>query len=207
LAISARGLRLPEEVAVPGPEPVDPPIADEELVESSRKGDLEAFEQLFERYGPRMKSVAANLLGSAQDAEDAVQEAFLKMFRAAASFRRGARFSTWLYRILVNTCYDQLRTRRRRPEGAGLVDATRARFQLPAGVSDHPLRLELEDSLTRLPERARTVFLLSAVEGLTHREIGEILGVSEATSRTLLFEARRALQRLLGAGGAGEIRA
>jgi RNA polymerase sigma-70 factor (ECF subfamily) len=202
----ARVLRPPEEVAVPGPGPDAPPIADEELLESSRGGDLAAFERLFERHGARMKSIAANLLGSAQDAEDAVQESFLKVYRGAASFRGGARFSTWIYRILVNTCYDQVRRRRRRPEGT-LTDVTDARFEPPSPGSDHPLRLALEQSLARVPERPRTVFLLSAVEGFTHREIGEILGVPEATSRTLLFEARRELQRLLQDGRTDEARA
>ncbi len=154
-----------------------------------------------------MKSIAANLLGSATDAEDAVQESFLKVHRGAASFRGGARFSTWIHRILLNTCYDQLRRHRRRPEGNARADSFDEAFDPPAAGSDHPLRLELEDSLARVPEKPRTVFLLCAVEGLTHREVGEILGIPEATSRTLLFEARRELQRLLEGRRAREARA
>jgi RNA polymerase sigma-70 factor (ECF subfamily) len=145
-----------------------------------------------------MKSIACNLLGSASDAEDAVQETFLKVFRGAAAFRGGAQFSTWIYRILLNACLDARRRRRRRPED----DASDARLDLPSPAGDHRLRLELEDSVSRLPERPRTVFLLAAVEGFTHPEIGEILGIPEGTSRTLLFEARRELQRLLWPGRA-----
>jgi RNA polymerase sigma-70 factor (ECF subfamily) len=151
-----------------------------------------------------MKSIACNLLGSVSDAEDAVQETFLKVFRGAAAFRGTARFTTWVYRILLNACHDARRRRRRRPEGDDLREDSSARLDLPAPGQDHRLRLELEDSVARLPERTRTVFLLSAVEGFTHPEIGEILGIPEATSRTLLFEARRELQRLLWPGRSPE---
>ena len=148
-----------------------------------------------------MKSVAANLLRNPADAEDAVQDAFVKVFRGAAAFRGKARFSTWIYRILLNTCYDALRGRRRRP-----ADDSEARESEPARLAapavDHPLRLDLEESVAGLAEKPRTVFLLAAVEGFSHAEIGEILGVPEATSRTLLFEARRALQRSLWREGA-----
>ncbi len=158
-----------------------------------------------------MKSIAGNLLASASDAEDAVQESFLKVYRGAAAFRGSARFSTWIYRILINTCYDAMRRRERRPEGEAAASSSDsdARLDLPAAGPDHLLRLELEDALEQLPERPRTVFLLSAVEGLSHGEIAEVLGVPEATSRTLLFEARRQLQRLLwrGRGRARESRA
>jgi RNA polymerase sigma-70 factor (ECF subfamily) len=153
-----------------------------------------------------MKSIACNLLGSVSDAEDAVQDTFLKVFRGASAFRGTARFSTWVHRILLNACYDAGRRRKRRPEGTEAPESADARLDLPAPGADHPLRLELEDSVARLPERPRTVFLLSAVEGFTHSEIGEILGVPEGTSRALLFEARRQLQRLLWTGSPPEAR-
>ncbi len=191
---------LLEEVALPGSGPELPPIPEEELLESLRRGEGPAFERLYAAQAGRMKSIAFNLLGSVSDAEDAVQESFLKVHRGAGAFRAGARLSTWLYRILLNTCYDTMRRRRRRPEAEGNTAADGARLDVPAPGTDHPLRLELEDSLSRLPERLRTVFLLSAVEGLTHREIGDVLEIPEATSRTLLFDARRELQSLLWRG-------
>jgi RNA polymerase sigma-70 factor, ECF subfamily len=147
-----------------------------------------------------MKSIAMNLLGSAADAEDAVQEAFLKIHRSASGFRGGAALSTWAHRILVNACYDMMRRGRRRPEAPLPDDAA-----LPAPPErDHPLRLSLERALTRLEARERTAFLLCEVEGLSHRETAQILGVSENASRTLLFRAKRRLQRLLEPGGAAE---
>lgn len=145
-----------------------------------------------------MKSIAANLLGSVADAEDAVQETFLKVYRGAPGFRGGSAVTTWIYRILVNTCYDQIRRRSRRAEAP--LPAKLA-FASP-GESDHPLRLAIQAELSRLPASERAAFLLCEVEGFSHREAAEILEIPEATSRTLLFRARRRLQQALRATGA-----
>ena len=169
-------------------------------MEGLRQGSLPAFERLYTLHGDRMKSIAANLLGTTADAEDAVQEAFLKAYRAAPAFRAGASVATWLYRILVNACYDQLRGRRRRAESPSAESESLG--AVPAPQRDHPLRLAIESALATLPERERAAFLLCEVEGFSHREAGEILDVPEATSRTLLFRAKRQLQRGLTASGA-----
>ena len=145
-----------------------------------------------------MKSVALNLLASPADAEDAVQEAFLKVYRGAGRFRGGSTVATWLYRILVNTCYDLMRKGRRRPEAPLPARLAMA----PAREPDHPLRLSIEMALSRLPERERAAFLLCEVEGFSHREAGEILEVNENASRTLLFRAKRRLQESLRAADA-----
>lgn len=169
-----------------------------ELVEGCRQGSLPSFERLYEEHGTRMKSIARNLLGSVPEAEDAVQDAFLKVYRSLGRFRGGSSFSTWVYRILVNGCYDRLRSRRRnieRPMPARIALA-------PAGETDHPLRLAIEAAVSRLEERERAAFLLCEVEGFSHKEASEILEVSEESSRALLFKARRRLQQELRAGGA-----
>lgn len=182
------------------------PTGDETLLEGCRRGEVEAFERLYALHGARMKSIARNLLGHESDAEDAVQEAFLKIFRGAGSFRGSAAVSTWIYRILVNTCYDALRRRKRRsedslpaePAGGERGGAPGA----PAAPGDHPLRLAIEQGVARLKPRQRDVFLLAAVEGFSHREISQVLDIPEGTSRTLLFEAKRQLQQLLWDQGA-----
>jgi RNA polymerase sigma-70 factor (ECF subfamily) len=174
----------------------------DELIEGCRQGSLPAFERLYEEHGARMKSIARNLLGSVPEAEDAVQDAFLKVFRGLGRFRGGSSFSTWVYRILVNVCYDRLRSRRRRQ----IVERPMpTRIALaPAGETDHPLRLSIEAALSRLEERERAAFLLCEVEGFSHKEASGILEVSEGSSRALLFKARRRLQEQLRAGGAFE---
>jgi RNA polymerase sigma-70 factor (ECF subfamily) len=143
-----------------------------------------------------MKSVAMNLLGNTPDAEDAVQEAFLKLHRSLPGFKGESLLSTWLYRILVNTCYDMGRKRKRRPEPAPEPDAQETPDP-PAPASDHALRLTIERALDRLPEPQRSVFLLFEVEGFKHREIGEILDIPEGTSKHALFVAKRELQECI----------
>jgi RNA polymerase sigma-70 factor (ECF subfamily) len=169
-----------------------------ELLEGCRAGDLEAFEKLYEMHAARLKSIARNLLGNVGDAEDAVQEAFLKIYRGAKTFRGAAAFSTWTYRVLVNTCYDALRRRRSRPAADSLESAD-GRAPVAADPSaDHPMRLALEKAVALLKPSHRAVFLLFAVEGFTHGEIARILGIPEGTSKTFLFEAKKKLQRYLG---------
>lgn len=137
-----------------------------------------------------MKSVAYNLLGNRTDAEDAVQETFLKVHRSWDTFRGGASLSTWAFRILVNTCRDMGRKRKRRPIEDTGVDAGYS----PVSTAG----LELRRALDRLTERRRDVFLLYEVEGFKHAEIGAILEISEPMSKLLLFEAKRELRERLG---------
>lgn len=192
------GSRIAKEALLPESDRPDDQRNDAQFLEECRSGSVAAFERLYERHGARMKSIAANLLGSVTDAEDAVQDCFLKIYRGSSSFRGDARFSTWIYRVLVNSCYDMLRSSRRRPlETRSETKTYESDADPSAPVSDHPLRLSLEACVRDLDPRRRTAFLLFAVEGFTHREVGEILGVPEGTSKTLLFEARRELQRNL----------
>ena len=164
----------------------------------NRSVDPAALVALYETHGERMKSIAMNLLGRRADAEDAVQEAFLRMFRGASRFRGGAALSTWGYRILVNACHDMRRRSQRRPESPLPEDTAMASVR----SEDQALRISIEKALSRLEERERTAFVLCEIEGLSHREAGEVLDVPENTSRTLLFRAKRRLQRELRAGGA-----
>ncbi len=191
-----------KEVCLGEPEPPTPPAGtDEALLEGCRAGDLRAFEELYERQATRMKSIARNLLHDVADAEDAVQEAFLKIYRGAKTFRGGAAFSTWAYRVLVNTCYDSLRRRGSRPAGPSLDAADATPLAAPAGA-DHPLRLALETAVGRLNPKHRAVFLLFEVEGFSHNEISRILGIPEGTSKTFLFGAKKKLQRWLAPSAA-----
>ena len=155
--------------------------------------DVAAFEALFASHGARMKSVAYNMLGNRTDAEDAVQEAFLKAFRHRHSFRRGAQLWTWVFRILLNTCYDMGRRRAVRGTEEPIDEATPPLM----ARSDHATRFQLRRALADLSPIYREVFLLCEVEGYTHREAGEILDIPEGTSKGRLFEARRRLQEAL----------
>ncbi len=162
---------------------------DAELADACKRGNLRAFERLYQLHSGRMKSLAFHLLGSRADAEDSVQEAFLKVYRSVRGFEGHSSLSTWIYRILINCCYDVMRTQRRRAENS-------ARGDIPADAK-LPLKLALENAITSLNERQRIVFLMFEVEGLKHSEIAAILEVPEGTSRSWLFEAKRELKRML----------
>lgn len=148
------------------------------------------FEQLYRTHGERMKSIAYNHLGSVSDAEDAVQETFLKIHRAISTFTGEASFSTWAYRILINTCYDHLRKRKRRGDEESLDETPVERTA--SSVDD--TRMMLRRLLERLPEQRRSVFTLFEIEGLSHAEIAGILGISEANSKWILFSTKKQLQ-------------
>lgn len=158
--------------------------------------NVDAFEELYRTQGRRMKGLAFNMLGSAADAEDAVQEAFLRAYRSWPEFRGQASLSTWAFRILLNACYDIGRQRRKRREDDWQEDPARDR---PAPLHDHPLRATLEKAIGQLKPRQREVFLLFEVEGFKHGEIAEILQIPEGTSKATLFEAKRELRELISA--------
>lgn len=187
---------LPRNVKRSFPSAAAPPRTtaddDQRLARACAAGDTAVFEELYRRHGDRMKSIAWNHLGNASDAEDAVQETFLKVHRAAESYSGEAAFTTWLYRILVNTCYDMLRRRRRRIEETPIDDfvtVTRA-----AANVDDTKRMALRRMLDELPEQRRTVFFLFEIEGLSHAEIGEILDITEGNSKWILFSTKKQLQ-------------
>jgi RNA polymerase sigma-70 factor (ECF subfamily) len=166
---------------------------DAELAEACKQGNLRAFERLYQLHSARMKSLAFHLLGSHADAEDCVQEAFIKVYRAVHGFEGHSSLATWIYRILLNCCYDALRKRQRLAE-----DPAPAQFSSDSKV---PLKIALERALGLLNERQRTVFLMFEVEGLRHSEIASVFEVPVGTSRSWLFEAKCQLKRLLTEAG------
>lgn len=167
---------------------------DLELAESCKRGNLRAYELLYELHGARMKSLAFHLLRSRADAEDAVQEAFLKIYKSMKGFEGQSALSTWIYRILINCCYDAMRHKTRLAETEGKQESV--------AESKLPLKIALEKALSRLNDRQRLVFVMFEVEGLKHSEIAGILDAPEGTCRSWLFEAKRELKRMLMDGSA-----
>jgi len=165
---------------------------DLDLAAGCAGGDSDSFAEVYRRFGERMKSIAYNHLGNIADAEDAMQETFVKLHRAARGFTGQAAFSTWLYRILVNTCLDMLRKRRRRIQETPIDDALAG--GRAAMTVDDAKRMTLRKLLAALPEQRRSVFVLFEIEGLSHAEIGEILDISEGNSKWILFATKKQLQ-------------
>jgi RNA polymerase sigma-70 factor (ECF subfamily) len=182
---------------------VNPAVVNPEdaaLAAACQAGDLHAYERLYRLQGARMKNLARNLLGTNSDAEDAVQETFLKVQRSIASFRGQSSFVTWTFRILVNTCHDLRRSRMRRKE---IVPEEREEGTMPAeprAPGGNPsLKLALERAIARLTRHQRDVFLLYEVEEFHHAEIAEMLEISETASKNTLFQAKKNLRQVLEA--------
>ncbi len=172
--------------------------ADDALVERCRRGELGAFEELYNQHAPRLYNLAQRMLGNTADAEDVVQDTFLLVHRRLDSFRGEAALGTWLYRLCVNQCLDRLRSRAGREAQATDSLDEPTRVWQPAARTDRPVdRMDLKSAIARLPEGSRSVFVLHDVEGLEHREIGRLLGISEGTSKSQLHKARLRLREIL----------
>jgi RNA polymerase sigma-70 factor (ECF subfamily) len=165
---------------------------DVRLARACADGDTGVFEEIYRLHSDRMKSIAYNHLGNISDAEDAVQETFLKLHRAASTYNGESAFGTWLYRVLINTCYDALRRRQRRIQEAPIDDVITT--ERAGGSVDDAKRITLRKMLAELPEQRRSVFLLFEVEGLSHAEIGQVLNITEGNSKWILFATKKQLQ-------------
>jgi RNA polymerase sigma-70 factor, ECF subfamily len=186
-------------------------LEDSALAAACQRGEMDGYERLYALQGARMKNLARNILGSSLDGEDAVQETFLKIQRSIGSFRGQSSFVTWVFRILVNTCYDARRRRLRKKEFPQQHEPDdSAPAPEPRAPSAHPsLRLALERALGELTRHQRDVFLLYEVEGFRHSEIAQMLEITEAASKNSLFQAKKNLRQKLEpprAGSAGGLR-
>ena len=167
------------------------------LAAACQAGQMHGYERLYSLHGRRMKSIARNLLGSASEAEDAVQETFLKVQRSIGTFRGQSSFVTWTFRILINTCYDVRRSRMRKKE-VSQEGTEETPLPEPKAPGAHPsLKLALERALRQLTDHQRQVFLLYEVEGFRHAEIAGMLEITETASKNTLFQAKKNLRTML----------
>jgi RNA polymerase sigma-70 factor (ECF subfamily) len=172
------------------------------LIRAAQKGDQAAFEELVRSYDQSVLGLAMNLLRSPEDARDAYQEAFLRVYRNLQSFRFDCSFYTWLYRIVTNICLDHLRRRKiRREEATGEVlpiREDRAAADPERSVLNSELGSRISAALERLTPRERMVFELRHYQGMRLRTIGEILETSEEAAKNCLFRATQKMRAGLG---------
>lgn len=171
------------------------------LIERCRNGDLGAFEELYRTHAGRLYSVALRLLGNPADAEDLLQEIFLAAHRKLDTFRGESALGTWLYRLATNLCLDHLRSRSGRSRQlTDPIDDEQGLFDLGSSTlaEQTVTKMDLERALARLPEGCRAAFVLHDIEGLEHREVAEVLGVAEGTSKSQVHKARLKLRGMLG---------
>lgn len=157
-------------------------------------GDEHAFRALYRRHTPALYAFACRLMGGeSSEVEDIIQDAWLRAVRGLGEFGWRSSLRTWLSSIVLNCCRERWRES---PEVTGVA------ADAPAAEGDLHLRMDLEAALAALPPRYRAVLVLHDVEGYTHDEIAERLGIQPGTSKSQLFHARRALrERLSGNSG------
>jgi len=165
-----------------------------EAVERVRAGDAAAFQRIVDATSARLVRLAARMLGNVIDAEDVVQEAYVKAYRGlmAGEFDGRANVSTWLYRIVTNQSIDAMRSRKRRPQPTDLADESTSDL---ASAEMKLALAELSDWMSDLPPDQKAALVLKAVEGLTSPEIAEVLQCSEGAVEQRLVRARGALRK------------
>ena len=158
------------------------------LIERASNGDTRAFENIYRRHAPSVYGLCLRLASSTAEAQDCTQETFIRAWHALASFRGQSRLATWLHRIAVNEVLGRKRRSSTEHRHLSAVDPGKRHT-----VDDSGTVRDLEQAITRLPERAREIFVLHAVYGYTHEEIAEMLSVTIATSKTQTHRARKLL--------------
>jgi RNA polymerase sigma-70 factor (ECF subfamily) len=183
-------------------------VSDLALVRRSQKEDMDAYDELVRRYQERIYATVYHMTSNHEDANDLVQETFIKAFRALKSFKGDSSFYTWIYRIAVNKTINFLKQRKNRvhmslndmdfnaendPELVALASDKTPRRDL--NLSE--LQEKLNGAMLKLSEHHRMVVTLHDIQGLSHEEIGEIMGCNIGTVRSRLFYARQQLQAYL----------
>ena len=181
--------------------------SDQQLVQRVQAGDKSAFDLLVRKYQHRVLKLVSRFVSDAAEAEDVAQEAFIKAYRALASFRGDSAFYTWLYRIAINTAKNALVSNRRRPVDFDLDlqdpeqydrHARLKEGDTPEGVLlTEEIRSVVEKAMEQLPEDLRTAIVLRELEGLSYEEIAEAMDCPVGTVRSRIFRAREAIDKKL----------
>jgi RNA polymerase sigma-70 factor, ECF subfamily len=169
--------------------------SDEELLARTASGDQRAFRPLIARHMGRAIRLAQAIVGNAADADDVAQDAFMRVWRQAASFDPSvARFTTWLHRIVVNLAIDRTRRPRAAPIELASDIASEEPSALAALITDQEQHM-MRQALSELPERQRAAIALFHFEGLSGREAASVMSISEKAFESLLTRARSALKQ------------
>ena len=181
--------------------------SDQQLVQRVQAGEKAAFDLLVRKYQHRVLKLVSRFVSDTAEAEDVAQEAFLKAYRALASFRGDSAFYTWLYRIAINTAKNALVSNRRRPVDFDLDlqdpeqydrHARLKEGDTPEGVLlTEEIRSVVEKAMEQLPEDLRTAIVLRELEGLSYEEIAEAMDCPVGTVRSRIFRAREAIDKKL----------
>lgn len=172
---------------------------DADLIGAHAAGDPHAFGEIVRRHRDRMWAVALRTLRDPEEAADALQDAFISAYRAAANFRAESQVSTWLHRIVVNACLDRIRRRQARPTvPLPETDGNREPAAPGDSIGQRETRLLITDALAQLPDEQRAPIVLVDVEGYSVAETAALLGIAEGTVKSRCARGRTKLAKLLG---------
>jgi RNA polymerase sigma-70 factor (ECF subfamily) len=167
-----------------------------DLVRQAQAGDDEAFGALYKAHVGRVHALCLRLAGDVHAATDLTQDVFVRAWEALPSFRGESALGSWLHRLAVNVFLGERRMTGRR-ERRVMATGDPGALERPEEPPPPGTRLDLEQAIAALPERARLVFVLHDVEGYQHGEIAQMAGIAEGTSKAQLFRARRLLREAL----------
>jgi RNA polymerase sigma-70 factor, ECF subfamily len=172
------------------------------VVSRAQRGDVDAFGELYREHAGRVFALCVRMSGDRVQAEELMQDVFVRAWERLGSFRGDASFASWLHRLAVNVVLTDARTQRRREarvalsEDLAAVEAGGSRSRSAVGV-DAGVAIDIERAIAALPRGARTAFVLHDVEGFSHTEIAEITGLAEGTIRAQVHRARKLLMETL----------
>ena len=177
--------------------------ADADLVLQTQKGSPAAFEALVRQHQRMIHSLTFRMTGSLADAEDLAQETFLRAYGQIGTFRGTAKFSTWLYRIAVNTCLNwrQSEARRCQLQANCAEEFFAQHLNGESAPAENQSSQQVQSALLKLPAKQRAAIVLTIYDGLNHAEAAQVLGCSETTVSWRVFAARRKLKRWLSGNG------
>ena len=178
------------------------------LVTKSKKGNLDAFEELISSYEKKAYNIAYRMMGNEEDAKDMAQEAFIKIYKSIQNFREESSFSTWLYRIVTNVCLDELRKRKKdklvplelsieTEKGTAIVELSAER-ETPEDIYERIEKRQLiQNAISSLGEDYKTVIILRDIQGFGYEEIATMLNCSLGTIKSRINRARNLLKEKL----------
>jgi len=178
------------------------------LLESAKKGDIEAFEKLIETHEKKVFNIALRMMGNSEDAKDMAQETFIRVYRSLGDFKEQSSLSTWIYRITTNICLDELRKRKNKKvlyiddniksdDGEIKRDIVSDDLTPEEKVERDEIKRMLNSAINDLSDEHRTVIILRDIQGFSYKEISDITNCPEGTVKSRICRARQALKEIL----------
>ncbi|HXU09458.1 MAG TPA: sigma-70 family RNA polymerase sigma factor [Blastocatellia bacterium] len=173
------------------------------VIERAKAGDMAAFEQIIEHHQRRVITTAWRMLGNSEDARDAAQEVFLRVYKYLRGFRSDQDFAAWLYRIVINVCRDHARTRSRyagfasfeSEQERGSFDSLASTGNVESEMIQAQQRAMLDQALDTLSKKERAAIVLRDLEGMSTEKVAEVLGSSQTTVRSQISSARAKIKK------------